>query len=218
MKTSNIRISLASFVLTLIYCVLTLVFWNFVRDTIVVPIYYLIWLAGLILKSIPQGTYLALLIVISLLIGMNTLIKIQVKRLSISSERSAQEEASRYRFWLKLYTNSQSGDSRLNFAFYARNLILSILSYQEGLDLSETERKVANNDLKVPVAVKKLIQERDQVATQQPKRRFVNWGYKLRRFIRRKDLQDDLLINKHIEEIIHFIESRLEINHDGNRP
>lgn len=59
MAVDKARIGLVFILLVLLFSILALVYWDFVRDTIIIPIYYIIWVIGLILKSIPQGVYYA---------------------------------------------------------------------------------------------------------------------------------------------------------------
>ena len=36
-------------------------------DTILVPIYYVLWVCGLLVNSVPQGVYLTLLVILSMM-------------------------------------------------------------------------------------------------------------------------------------------------------
>jgi len=214
MQSNKVRIGLASIIFILIFSVLTLAFWNFLRETIVIPIYYLIWLGGLILNSIPQEVFLAFLVMISLVIGINTLNKVQLRESRSKAEIKPQEEASRYRYWMNFYAHSYS---RPQFVHEVRKLILSILSYQEGFDPLETEQKILKDEIKVPVLVKKLVQKRELVVSQQPRKQLTDWRQWFRVFTRKKELTADSLMNQEIEEVINFIESQLEIHHDRNQ-
>jgi hypothetical protein len=73
MKLNRTTVGLVFVLVVLMFSILTLLYWDFVRDTVIIPVYYLLWVGSLILKSIPQGAYLAILIFISAIIGWNTL-------------------------------------------------------------------------------------------------------------------------------------------------
>jgi hypothetical protein len=195
----------------LIFSVLTLVAWDFVREVIVIPLTYLFWLGGLILNSIPQEVYLIGLIIIAGIIALNTLSKLQRKTSNQRFTQAGLGDASRYRLWLRLYAAAPTGEyPRLELARETRRLILSLLAYQEGLTLAEVEQKIVSGDLAVPVIIKQFIHDRDFTFTLPPRQRF--W----QRFNRKADRQSDPLLKQSLEEIVQFIETRLEIVHDGN--
>ncbi len=137
--------------------VLTLLFWDFVRDTIVVPIDYLVWVSGLVLRSIPQELYLALLLLISLALSVNTVERIRSKQATGIYEPSRPQGESRYHRWLLLVSKqSASPFYRDIFVSEARNLILSMLAYDHGIDSAEAETRVRNGTLAVPERIKRF--------------------------------------------------------------
>jgi len=198
-----------------IFSTLTWFFWDFVRDVIVVPIYYLIWLVGLILKSIPQELFLILLVFTCFIIAFNTLLKIQSRQYSQGASRYGSTGGGRYQFWNRLFTNLRSSPfSRDDFVFKARKLILSILSYQEGVDIPGIEQMVADHKISVPVSVMQLVLSRKLPS---PPGRGNSLSKKLTKFLHRffhENSQDELMIDEQASEIIHFIEYRLEISYD----
>jgi hypothetical protein len=217
MRITSVRVGWLLVSVALIFGVLTLSFWGIVREMIVVPIYYLIWVAALILKSIPQEDYLALLIVVCLIIAVSTLGRMREKSQRVCRIRYTPEATSRYQFWSRLCANLASSEvSRLEFATEARLLILSILAYQEGRNPSEIERQVATNDFDVPASVKELIQKRELPVTPGITSRLGAWRRAVRRFRRNNSLPKNRLIAEHLGEVIYFIECRLETRPDGS--
>lgn len=211
MKTKRAWLGVAVVATLFIFSVLTLVAWDFVRETIVVPLTYLIWLGGLILNSIPQEIYLIGLTIIVVAIALNTLNKLQRKPVGTRLTGPRSGDASRYRLWLRLYATAPAREyARVELAREIRKLIVSMLAYQEGLTPPEVEQKIVSGVLPVPDTVRTLFLERDLSATPQPAPRF--W----QRFIRKADRQTDPLLDRSLEEIAQFIENRLEIVHDGN--
>jgi hypothetical protein len=197
------------------FSMLTWLFWDFIRDVIVVPIYYLIWLVGLILNSIPQVIFLILLVFVCFMITLNTLFKIWSGQYRRAASRYRTIEGGRYLFWNRLLTNLRSNPfSRDNFALEARKLILSILSYQEGIDIPGIEQILADHKISVPVSVAQLV-----ISKKLPflPEKGNPHGRKLPKFLHRffqKDAQDEPMMDEQAKEIIHFIEDRLEISHD----
>jgi len=198
-----------------IFSTLTWFFWDFVRDGIVVPIYYLIWLIGLILNSIPQGVFLILLIFVCFMIALNTIFKFQYRQYSQSASRYRSMGGGRYHFWNRLLANLWTNSfSRDEFALEARKLILEILSYQEGVDIHRIEQMVAENKISVPASVMQLVLSRK---LQFPPEKGNSVRRKIARFLRRSFQEDTLgeqMVDEQTKEIIHFIEVRLELSHD----
>ena len=210
MKTKRAWLGVALLATLMIFSVLTLVAWGFVRDVLVVPLTYLIWLGGLILNAIPQEVYLIGLIIIAGIIALNTLNRLQRKTLNPGFVKARPGDASRYQFWFRLWTTAPTSEyPRLELARETRRLIISVLAYQEGLTPAEVEQKIVSGDLAVPVTIKQFIHDRDFTFTLPPQRRF--W----QRFRPTADTPSDPLLNQSLEEILRFIENRLEIIHDG---
>src|SRR4051812_23075979 len=105
MTINKTKTGIVLVVVILLFSLLTLAYWTFVRDTIIVPIYYLIWVGNLTLKSVPQEAYLAFLILISLIISVNTLLSMRVRQITRSVEEISSQSNSRYSHWRNLCSN-----------------------------------------------------------------------------------------------------------------
>ncbi len=214
MAVDKAKIGLVFILLVLLFSILALVYWDFVRDTIIIPIYYIIWVIGLILKSIPQGVYYAVLVFLSLIIGFKTLESVQVERHTKHLERSRTESGTKYLHWKSLCTRMDiSSFTRDRFAWEARQLILSILAYEQGKDIVEVETLVRTGKVAVPEPIRNLIEERKIPATRPPGNRITRAVSWLRQLLFKVDVQDDPQTDPSVAEIIGFIEHRLEINH-----
>ena len=211
-KLDKLRIGLVFILVTLIFSILALIYWDFVRDTIIVPIYFLIWVTSRILKSFPQTAYLALLILISILVGFNTLRGIKNKPLTSHPEAKNAEVESRYLRWRQLCARLYASPfSREQFAWEARRVILSILAYQRGIDLSEAEAMVKNGVLDVPEPIRNLVQQRDLQVSRRTPHGLKGTILRLRLSFRQTESQADPLIDSQVAEFIKFIERYLEI-------
>jgi hypothetical protein len=220
MNNRKVKLGLAFVATALIFVVLASIFWEFMRDTIVMPVYYLIWLGDLILKSISQEAYLVFLVLISLLIGNNTLKHIRESRtITQNAQRQRAIDSARYVFWRRLCDHLAAGPfSRERFASEARRLVLAILAYQEGLDDSQAEALVVEGALNVPDAVKNLIRHKGIQPSIQTSSAMHSVVFRLRRLLFRAEPPPDPQIDQQVEEIVGFIERRLEIAHAENRP
>ena len=131
--TDKAKIILVFVLSVLLFSILTLAFWNFVRDAVIVPIYYFLWQISLVLKSIPEGVYLALLAFLSVIIGFNTLTSLRVERHMKRLERGQPESGTRYLHWKSLCTNMDVNPfTRERFAREARKLICLSLPMNRG--------------------------------------------------------------------------------------
>src|SRR5262249_30810276 len=99
MRIDRTKLALASLLVVIIFLILAGFFWNFVRDTIAVPIYYLMWLGDLTLKSIPQGVFLGFLVVLLVLIGLNALLAVRLSGDVERAESRPEPSQARYHFW-----------------------------------------------------------------------------------------------------------------------
>ncbi|MEP6984138.1 MAG: hypothetical protein ABI970_00970 [Chloroflexota bacterium] len=220
MKLGNkAKIGIVFVLALLVFSALTLLYWDFVRDTIIVPIYYFIWIGNLTLKSIPQQAFLALLVIIGVLVGLNTLIGVGVKPTTKGFTDAPSQADSRYTSWKKLCSNLYSSSmARDNFAWEARKLIIAILAHQDGIEPAEVEERIKNETLLIPLAIKDLIQYKkikDPPPLPQERESII---VRLRRLLLKEKSQNKPRIDSPIAEIVAFIEHQLEINHVTNQP
>jgi hypothetical protein len=208
------KIGIVLVVVILLFSLLTLAYWTFVRDTIIVPIYYLIWVGNLTLKSVPQEAYLAFLILISLIISVNTLLSMRVRQITRSVEEISSQSNSRYSHWRNLCSNLYSSPfARDTFAWEARKLVLSIFAYQNGIETAKVEEMIRSDVLSVPASIKKLIQEKKIEYFKSPPKPTENVFFGLRRWLFPVEDPQKLSIDDAVAEIADYIEHLLEIDH-----
>ena len=214
MTINRRKIGIVFVVVILLLSLLTLLYWSFVRDTIIVPIYYVIWVGDLALKSVPQGAYLAVLIFISLIIGANTLVSMRVRQVTRVGEEPPTQSDSRYIYWKKVYSNLYSSSfAKDTFAWEARKLILSIFAYQNGVEIAQVEEMIKNDILSVPEPIKKLIEEKKIQNFNAIPRPSENIIFRLRRWLFPVENPQKKSIDDAVAEIVAYIEHLLEINH-----
>lgn len=217
MQSNKVKIALALLVVIIIFSVLSWLYWDFVREAIATPIYFMLWLGDLTLKSIPQEVFLALLVVMSVLIGLNTLANVRAKRLAVERERSPSAGISRYMEWKRLCETQVSNQFvRNQFAWETRKMILRLLAYQEGIDIEAAEEMVKNGSLEVPDVVRNLMRRQEIPVSYRAQESFRNPFLWLRQVLLGIDLANTTPIDPFADEIVAFIEQRLEINHAGN--
>jgi hypothetical protein len=214
MRVDRAKFGLAILLVVFVFLILTGFFWNFVRDTIAVPIYYLIWVSDLTLKSIPQSVFLGILVVLCVLIGSSALLAIRVNEDIESAEPKPVQSQARYHFWRNLCVQlDSSAYSREKFTTESRKLILSILAYQEGIESAEAEALVSNGALGVPETIRNLIlRQHIQLFDQVSRTEDNSVLARLRRIFGEAALPQ---VDRQVDEIIGFIEQLLEIGDAG---
>jgi hypothetical protein len=214
MQDNRLRIGLAFVAVALGLGALTIIFWDFVRETIITPIYYSLWIGGLFINSVPQGVFLVILLIICAIIALNALSN------SIGGQPRAAHQSTpatletRYHHWERMCTNLYLGHfSRHLFAAEARRLILSILAFEYRVEVRQVEAMIRNNQIDLPEGIRKLMLNKDDLPAEPPLSEISRMLKRLRREPIR-DPQVDAFMN----EIITFIEAHLEIMHVGNEP
>ncbi len=199
------KIGLAFVLVVFVLSVLTLLFWDFVRNAIVVPIDYLIWVGGLIIRSIPQEVYLAAFVLISVVLSLNTIDRIRSKPANRNYEQSPPQGDTRYHRWRHLSgKQSVSPFYRDIFTTEARNLILSMLAYDLGIDSAEAETRVSNGRLEVPERIRDLIEKRDIRIQPRPSSR-IQAALRWLRLLK-ADAPSDPQLDSLVAEVIDFVE------------
>ncbi len=195
----------------LIFSVLTILFWSFVSDTILVPIYYCLWVCGLTINSVPQGVYLTLLAILSIVLGAKTLRgPRRPRKLSQAVPRQG-NPGTRYLHWSLLCDQAQRNwFSKGQLALEARHLILSILAFERGVDLLEAESMVREGVLELPEMLREVV-ERKRIPDTST-RRIANVLSWLRRPHRGLAASSDPQVDQFLNELIRFAEKHLEIN------
>ena len=217
MEFNKTRIGLTFILVLLLFSVVSLVFWDFVRDVVITPVYYAVWVGNLLLKSISQEVYFFLFVIIGTVIGVNTIFSaIRLRIIRQSASRNFMS-SSRYAHWYRLshnlYSSSITSD---NFVREARRLILKILAYQFNVDVNEIEYRIETEALQVPEVIKTLIQKK-RIKNLKPKpQRRENIINRLRRRFLNEDLADNSHIDNPVNEIVAYIEHLLEIDNVTN--
>jgi hypothetical protein len=219
MKVDRTRIIVAFLLVALAFSVLTLLFWDFVRDAIIVPIYYSFWIGGLMLNSLPQEAYLAVLVLISAVIGLNTLARLRIRRDQPDVNFIHAPTETRYLYWKRLSTHLyRSRFSKNLFASEARKLVLTILAHEYRLETAEIDALIRRDALPVPETIRRLIEQGEIQIAEQPSDRLSSLLHQIERLLPQTNTPREPQIDAHLAEIIAFIEQHLEITYVGDPP
>jgi len=183
---------LPAFAVAIILLTIILVIWfdDFVDQMIVQPIAYLIFVFQVVFGSFHQGVVWISFILIALLIALMILIP----ELAPSS-RIKEEEwdyPDRIHTWERhIWAMNQGDYIRISLEDHLADLILDALSYRDGIRVDEVLNQFRAGDLDVPPEVHHLI-----VAGFQPSL-----------------LDERKKYPYHPEEIVRFLESRIDLSH-----
>jgi len=196
----------------LVFICLAVVFREFVRVNLVIPIYYLGWVIGQILASIPQSVIAFTLGIVGIILAFIGLEKFQNRVIAVRKGRLTLQETTRYQFWLRRFqrldTNSFYTE---NLATELRRFLLGLLSDQESLPTWEIEQQIMNGTFEVPPDVRLLVQNRGfggQRSQDNPFKRWVQeWIGRI--WPDKRPAQPASPNQAKVETIIHYIEDRL---------
>lgn len=216
------RILLAFVGFALFFSVITLVFWGFMRDTILIPVYYVLWIVGLMLNSVPQGAYLAILVILSAVIGLKIFESLHSAQRPPRAVRNQPPPNTRYVLWSILCTCAPGNwFSKNRLALEARKLVLAILAYEQGIDTTEVETLVRLGKLDLPDAIRNIIQNKaipDAPWSSRLSDRLSGTLDRLRHPFRSAETPPDPYVEHLLAELISFVEYHLEITHAGQNP
>ncbi len=194
----------------LIFSVVTVLFWSFMTEHFLAPIYYFLWICGLVINSVPQGIYLAGLVILSIGMGWRTLGSVPINRLRQSRIYDQSNPNTRYQHWLILVTHAHgTWFSQNRFVSASRELILSILASEQGIDQLEAEKLVQNGGLDLPDILRDVIVSKH--IPQPSTRRRPRLLYWLRIPARQRNTSSDLYVDQFLTALIDFAEYHLEI-------
>lgn len=216
--TKNRVMMLSAFAgFVLLFSGATLLHWEFMRNTIFVPVYYVLWFSGLLLNSIPQGVYLALLVLGSVIAGAKIVQGTQTKAHTRRVVRNQEPSGTRYLYWRGLCAHAYGNPFSKNwFTLEARKLVVSVLAHEYGIDAAEAELLVKNGTLHVPDTLRAAFDNKYVPSAPLPSR-FASAVFRLRQLLLGEKVQPDQHIERLMTDFVTFIESHLEINsHAGS--
>ena len=203
----------------LLVAALTLVLRDWVRDAIVTPVLFILWLGGLLIKSTPQWVFWGVFLVLALLILANSLGT--GKRLDQNVDRAEPERPRRERvlFWAKqIRWRARRDFSPVGSAEPLRRLVLEVVAFQERLSLTEVEQRLESGELNVPLAIRAYLQYRPAPVPlssmgfwEMLRHRWLNW---ISGLTHTRSFAQSSPFDGELESVIQFLEGRLEIEHD----
>ena len=138
----------------LLVATLTLILRDWVRDAIVTPILFILWLGGLLIKSTPQWVFWGVFLVMALLILANSLGTRKRPDQNVGKAEPGRPRRERVLFWAKqIRWKARRYFSPVDNVEPLRRLVLEVVAFQERLSLTEVEQRLESGELDVPPAI-----------------------------------------------------------------
>lgn len=189
--------------------VLTLALRDVVRESVVIPLAYAVWLADLLLKSLPQSLFLAVLVLVSAVVVLRGLLYTPPLPRQFMPRQDRSGFRSRLDFWTRrLNALDASPFAQEQSAQEMRNLVLRALADQ--LDPDEVAAAVRNGALAVPPEVGALLLNwRDWLSDDAAASHA--WWERLREALRpdRRSAAESARINRKLEAVVEFLEAQV---------
>jgi hypothetical protein len=179
-----------------------------VREVIVIPLLYVLWMGRLLLRSVPQALFWFAFVIVAFFLVLGSLVR---------GWRSPPEPHSVGRrfpgqvsVWAKrIRLMAAGGYTGWYFGQHVEKLIVTVLAYRERLNTRETRRRIRAGDLEVPPEVQAYF-----CIVLMPSRRRWPLGLLSRfRFRPRKGAQG--MPSSGLERVVGFLEDQLEVGYDG---
>jgi energy-coupling factor transporter transmembrane protein EcfT len=190
---------------------------GFVRQVVVIPLSYVLWFGGLLLRSIPQALLWVWLLLIVLLLATKSL-RSDRKPTAEMREEPGYPSRERVTFWLIQVYQAQGDYFRTRLADSLRQLTLGMLAHQEGLTRWQVEQRLESEELDLPPEIRTFLRAKREpnVSTlaglltrlQNRLRNAANVLSTRGRSPGRVSSSD-----RDLESVVRFLEDRLDIKH-----
>ncbi|WP_303773088.1 hypothetical protein [Anaerolinea thermophila] len=193
---------------------LTVIFRQQIRAYLVEPLSYVIWYAQLIIHTVPQPLFWAVMILGGMyLIGKAVLEGLPSSE-QLSEPRDGVASMSRYRYWLWYFgAFSRNRFASENLARHLAHLVIEIVGYQEHLTSEEVEKKIREGTLNLPEEVLTFLRTRRLTAPEHPTNTPKVWIERLRARLFQppgtisSSNQEETIYR--LKEVVTFIEERI---------
>jgi hypothetical protein len=188
---------------------------DFVREAIVEPMAYQIWLARVIVSALPQAVFLIGFLPILLYIAVRSLRGGNVK--VWESQKKERSSGGNLQTWLqRMELVTEGSYSKERFDHQLGQLLLQIIAHQQRLPMRETVYSIENGTIDVPSDIELYIQAALRTGFSGARKPF-QWLRDL--FQRRRTGMTPDELKAHVIPALQYIENQLriqsvEVNHD----
>jgi hypothetical protein len=179
-----------------------------VREVIVIPLLYVLWMGRLLLRSVPQALFWFAFVIVACFLALGSLVRGKGPPPEPhSAGRRFPGQVSVWAKWIRLMAGG--GYTGWYFGQHVEKLIVAVLAYRERLNTRETRRRIKAGDLEVPPEVQAYFG-----ILLMPLRRRWPLGL-LARFRLRPRRGAQGAPPGGLERVVGFLEDQLEVGYDG---
>ncbi len=212
----NRRVLILITVILFVNLVLAIIFRDFIRENVLIPILYLFWYIRLGLNSLGETCLWPLALIILMVISFTILRK---NKKSAQTDRGYSEapgrvEEGRVAYWMKYIRRQSMGIENLSFSsLRMKELVLSVLAYQENLTNAELESEMDQGRVIIPKELQNIIRSPDHA--NEPMTRSASLKNKILRWFRARSNSHQSADNPEMDKLVRYLETQLEIEHDN---
>jgi hypothetical protein len=199
---------------------LLLIFRDFIREAILLPVLYFFWLGRLLLFSLDQKYLWAVLVVAAGAVLISTL-KTKGKA-EEEGDPGGRTPSSRGRvgFWVtRIQQSYHRGYSTQSLMQELGNLVVSVLAEREKSSPRQIQEQVERGELVLPAAVQNCVLARNQGFAPEMRRHPMQWilrGFRAFRLpaLGRGNVEEKAALEQTLESVADYLELGLEKKHD----
>ncbi len=208
MKIQPLAVAIGVFALAL---VAALFFQDAVRDVVVVPILYLVWFVGLLIRSFDQGCLWTIALVAALVLGVATIRRQPVERDVVPQPSARAKPTGRIQYWRNQVLASRASDiAQDSFRFEMRRLITELWSHRYHQPVDDVRRQLRQDQLPLPDVARSALGLKRLAS---PER--VRWWERIGRwFAARLNRPGAAPSSPELNGTLDYLEDLMEVAHD----
>lgn len=216
-KPRNILIQLIFTLLVfLATLILALVFRETLRETLLVPLLYLVWVGNLAFKSLDQSCIWVAALMVALAIGMGYRRRAKTPLESPQTILRRPPPAGRIQFWQSQLgvRRGLTSDQRLT-AWEARRLFINLLAYREHTNAEQIKKQLSRGELTLPAEIRAhLALEDNGSRPEQPIPPLERLRQMVIEYLNLPDRGAASRPDPKWEKVADYLESLMEVEHD----
>jgi hypothetical protein len=183
---------------------------NFIRESIVIPISYIVWIGNFVIKSIPQEVFIGILVCIGVYTGLKSLFSVKKveEDVKLPDEWGASSRA-RVNFWdLQIRLTYGSRYARSRVSQHTAKLVLDVLAHQQQINPRQVEQILIKGDIDVPPEIKAIFDYR-QMPPLSRRERLFNFIFR-----GRETQAEAAKAQANLKKIVDYLEEQLELENE----
>lgn len=155
MKAGPIGVAIGVFALAL---VAALFFQDTVREVVVVPILYLVWFSGLLLRSFDQGCLWTVALIAALVLGVATIRRQPIEHDVVPQPQARVAPTGRIQHWRNQVLASRASDiAQDSFRSEMRRLITELWAHRHHQSVDDVRRQLRQDQLPLPAVMRSML-------------------------------------------------------------